>query len=445
MKIARAAANGLTLSRGLMAPLIFILLIRQDQTSDGLTLLLTGLAIATDYLDGLIARRFAVDSRFGKIADAATDALVFLAIFFGLSCRGVLPLWLPTVFGAREALMYLVIRPTLLRAGIDPGARTAGKLKTAIQGSAAILVIVLLSIAPNYTNFVALPLIGLAAIVSIASLYWYIEPVAIRRGFDQLTLSILSTSAVLWFLQIVIVAIYFELNPASGLAIIIGIHTVLAISIAGTLIVRRNDFLIIDGPPLKRMNMANLLTLVRLTSIPSIVFLITTTISQGTPAWPVLLLLAAVLLTDLADGALARRRSQVTHIGNYIDSSTDYLLLGTGAILLLAYGIGTGWVFAFLIGRLAIQAIAVALVALAGGPLPVATWLGKMSIAAAMILLSGAIAAELATPISLKAEIFSTIRIALEIVFSTILVASAIEKTILSVRTLGQSMRNNRN
>lgn len=438
MTLARTVANTLTLSRALIAPLILIALIRQDGKDIALALVLIGVAITTDYLDGVIARHFAVESRFGKVADAFTDALVFLAIFVGLSVREVLPPWLPAVFAARETVMYAVIRPTFLRLGIDPGARVAGKVKTVLQGGAAIAVIILLWTVPEHTHAVAVPLVSVAAAVSVISLYWYVEPIAIRRGWGQLTFSIIATCASLWLLQLVIVVITAKLNLSAGLAIMAALHTIISAGLATVLLARREDFLTVNGLSLKRVNPANVLTLVRLTSIPSIILLLTAAVNQKVPAWPALILLSAVMFTDLADGMIARRRGQVTIIGGYLDSSTDYLLLGSTAILLLVHGIGTPWVFVFLIGRLAIQAAAVIWIAVARRPLPAATSLGKISIAVGMVLLSGELSAELATPILMSTGIFPALRTTLELLFCAILAISAIEKIILSARTVSQ-------
>jgi phosphatidylglycerophosphate synthase len=155
--------------------------------------------------------------------------------------------------------------------------------------------------------------------------------------------------------------------------------------------------------------------------------------------WPVLALLSVVLLTDLADGALARRRGQVTRIGSYLDSSTDYLLLGTAAILSLIYRIGTPWVFAVLIGRLTIQSAAVLWIVSAGRPLPSATRLGKASIAAGMVLLAVELAAALGGRVVPSSGILALLRTVVELAFAGVLVASAVEKLVLLTRTARQS------
>lgn len=447
MNPARATANALTLSRALLAPMILFALTGAGGGGVAAALALTGVALATDYLDGAIARRFRVESRFGKVADAFTDALVFVAIFAGLAARGVLPVWLPVLLAARETVMHAVIRPALVRLDVDAGARPVGKLKTVLQAVAAIAALALLwaasemapQVAPDLTRAVALPLAAAAAVVSIASLYWYVEPIAARRGWDRLTVSIAATCVSLWLLQLAVVAVAAELGAASGAAGYALLHTLVAGGLAAVLLRRRRDFAIVGGPPLSRVNPSNVLTLARLTSIPSVVMLITAAADRTAPVWPVLALLSAVLLTDLADGALARRRGQVTRIGSYLDSSTDYLLLGAGAILSLVYGIGTPWVFAVLVGRLALQAGAVLWIAAAGRPLPSATRLGKASIAAGMVLLAVELAAAVGTRV-LSAPATAPLPLTLlEVALAGVLAASAVEKLVLLAGAVRQA------
>ncbi len=434
MDIARTTANALTLSRGALAPLILIALAGDVGGGAGLALVLAGVAVVTDYLDGAVARRFAVVSRFGKVADALTDAMVFVAIFVGLGIRGVLPPWVPALIAAREAAMHGLIRPVLLRLRIDAGARPIGKLKTILQAGAAIVVLVVLLLEPEHARRVAVPLVGAAAVLSIVSLYWYVDPIGTRRGWDALTLSIIATCVSLWLLQMAIVAVAADLGVTAGVIPYALLHTMVAGALIFLLLKRRCDFALLDGPVLSRINPSNVLTLARLTSIPTVVLLIIAAADGTAPVWPVIALLSVVLLTDLADGALARRRGQVTRIGSYLDSSTDYLLLGTAAILLLIFGIGTPWVFAVLVARLTVQSVAVSWMVWARRPLPSATRLGKASIAAGMVLLAAELAAALAAPAVLSAGMLPVLRTLLELALAGVLVASAVEKLVLLTR-----------
>ena len=69
--------NSLTVFRLLASPLIFISLIYLDFKTLALILFLT--AAATDYFDGILARSFDAESRFGEILDPIADKVLLVA------------------------------------------------------------------------------------------------------------------------------------------------------------------------------------------------------------------------------------------------------------------------------------------------------------------------------------------------------------------------------
>ena len=75
--------NILTLSRILLAAIIFVLLM----TPDGylLALILFFLAGVTDYFDGYLARKYDAVSQLGEILDPIADKILILFILFGLA------------------------------------------------------------------------------------------------------------------------------------------------------------------------------------------------------------------------------------------------------------------------------------------------------------------------------------------------------------------------
>ena len=75
--------NILTLSRILLAAVIFLLLM----SSDGylLALVLFFLAGITDYFDGYLARKYNSVSQLGEILDPIADKILILFVLFGLA------------------------------------------------------------------------------------------------------------------------------------------------------------------------------------------------------------------------------------------------------------------------------------------------------------------------------------------------------------------------
>lgn len=86
-------ANTLTLLRGLGASYLLGRLINGLAVPSGLALAIFLCGIATDILDGLIARRTATQSKLGQIADAEADFCLYLSLTIILLQNGVLPLW----------------------------------------------------------------------------------------------------------------------------------------------------------------------------------------------------------------------------------------------------------------------------------------------------------------------------------------------------------------
>jgi len=75
--------NILTLSRILLAAIIFVLLISPEGYL--LALLLFFLAGVTDYFDGYLARKYNAVSQLGEILDPIADKILILFVLFGLA------------------------------------------------------------------------------------------------------------------------------------------------------------------------------------------------------------------------------------------------------------------------------------------------------------------------------------------------------------------------
>jgi len=153
------------------------------------------------------------------------------------------------------------------------------------------------------------------------------------------------------------------------------------------LLARKDDFHV-EGmvSPLVRVNLSNTLTFGRLSSIPTLLFLII----QASSCYlvPVLLPFACIVFaTDFADGVVARRQHQITFVGRYLDSTSDYLMIVAVSTVFFYYGLIPVWFFVLVIARLLLFAFGMAMLALREGKAdPVATFMGKASIFATMVL-----------------------------------------------------------
>lgn len=181
---------------------------------------------------------------------------------------------------------------------------------------------------------------------------------------------------------------------------------------------------------LNHVNLANLLTMCRLSSLPTIcAFLI---IYRSYPLiLPWLIgLTAFAFLTDLLDGTVSRLTKQVTKIGRFLDSTSDYLLLGCVSITLLALGFLPLWFFILIIVRLVAHAISMLIIGIRQGWLaPDSSFLGKASIFATMTLY----VAELMRLFGFKAAWVEPGMIFLEIGAGVVVAASIIDKTIYTL------------
>lgn len=135
--------NLITVVRILLAPL-FIWLLLADAGQDGglrwAAAVLFIIAIATDGIDGAIARRRGLVTDLGKLLDPIADKVLTGGALVCLSILGELPWWVTIVILLRE-LGITVFRFVMLRDRVIPASR-GGKLKTVAQSIAISLALV---------------------------------------------------------------------------------------------------------------------------------------------------------------------------------------------------------------------------------------------------------------------------------------------------------------
>ena len=164
------------------------------------------------------------------------------------------------------------------------------------------------------------------------------------------------------------------------------------------LLLMKDDFVIVptDSDPdrqekhIDRVNTANLLTMFRISSTPTILFLLLHT-GEHDIAVIVVVFVTVAFLTDLSDGLVSRKTHQVTRIGKYLDSMSDYGILIAVSITFLHYSIIPSWFFALVMVRFLVQWIGLsALFIYQGFLIAKSSFLGKVSIFTIMALYAAA-------------------------------------------------------
>src|SRR5919198_32716 len=166
------------------------------------------------------------------------------------------------------------------------------------------------------------------------------------------------------------------------------------------------------------MNLPNALTLVRIFLVPLLVVVLLTQFAGHEIFGASKELIGAAIfgvasITDWLDGYLARRRRQVTWLGQMLDPIADKLLTSAAFISLVQLELAPAWMVALIIGRefavtalrslayakgitipasslgkfkMASQVTAILLLILAGGPFPVLATPGYLVLWAVMAL-----------------------------------------------------------
>jgi len=132
----------------------------------------------SDVLDGALARKMGLSSGLGQALDPLCDSLYRLTVFLAFAAAGWMPLWLIFPFLFRDIIVSYA-RIMAASRGVSIGARLSGKIKAVIQGAAQIGVVTfhMLGLADN----LSLALIGIAAAMTLYSLYDYVQGLSNAR------------------------------------------------------------------------------------------------------------------------------------------------------------------------------------------------------------------------------------------------------------------------
>ncbi len=120
--------NLLSLVRILLIPVFVVLLLRRGTEAVGLILL--GLVVSTDWIDGYIARHTGQVSNLGKLLDPVADRLAIASGLVAVVVRDAFPLWAALLVIVRDALVIAAGGIALLVARARIEVRWIGKVAT---------------------------------------------------------------------------------------------------------------------------------------------------------------------------------------------------------------------------------------------------------------------------------------------------------------------------
>ena len=128
----------LTLARALAVPVVIVLFAWNFDDHLYWATAVFVVAMATDQVDGWLARRRNQTSAFGSLLDPIADKVLVLAALVMLVAEGVAPAWMVAAIVARE-IAVSGLRLAAIERGVVMGARDLGKLKTWAQAVAVAL------------------------------------------------------------------------------------------------------------------------------------------------------------------------------------------------------------------------------------------------------------------------------------------------------------------
>jgi CDP-diacylglycerol--glycerol-3-phosphate 3-phosphatidyltransferase len=121
--------NALTIARLVLIPIFVFLLATAEGGHSWPAAIVFGVAGITDQLDGYLARRWKVESAFGKVADPLADRLMIdAAVLLLVLQQGRLP-WVALLIPARDLALVLGYRLVVDR-GYDFQVNLVGKIAT---------------------------------------------------------------------------------------------------------------------------------------------------------------------------------------------------------------------------------------------------------------------------------------------------------------------------
>lgn len=120
--------NAISALRILLIPVFVAMIVDHDTTEAGIVLF--ALVVATDWVDGTVARRTGQVTELGRVLDPVADRAAIAAGLIALVVRGVFPLWAAVLILARDIAVLVIGAVVLSRYHVRLDVRWIGKVAT---------------------------------------------------------------------------------------------------------------------------------------------------------------------------------------------------------------------------------------------------------------------------------------------------------------------------
>ncbi|MDX8392030.1 MAG: CDP-diacylglycerol--glycerol-3-phosphate 3-phosphatidyltransferase [Mariprofundaceae bacterium] len=173
-------SNQLTISRVLLIPLLAVAFYAPGNLGYILAAAIFGVASATDWLDGYLARSRNEVTAFGRFLDPVADKLLVATALVLLVEADRAPALLAAIIIGRE-IVISALREWLAQMSTIVHVSALGKWKTGVQMAAIIMLLLHIDVVGLNMHVVGLLLLWVAALLTLWSAYEYL-----RDAWDEL-------------------------------------------------------------------------------------------------------------------------------------------------------------------------------------------------------------------------------------------------------------------
>ena len=163
--------NMLSLFRLILIPVYVVVYLNAQENADYyLAAAILAVSCTTDMIDGKIARKFNMISKFGQLLDPVADKSTQFALIICLAIRHPILWYLVGLFVAKESFMLIAMLISLKKRQMLPGALMAGKVCTTVLFLSLIILVMLPGLSEAAVDIIAL----VDAVFMVISLVSYI-------------------------------------------------------------------------------------------------------------------------------------------------------------------------------------------------------------------------------------------------------------------------------